>query len=183
MDALLVLLQELCQRSQPGIDLLFAAAGFLIEVDATAGAKTLTVVGTERCRVHVENERCSGQISQIYLVLVQHNNVLIFLVLLFLHQNAGVEHGLGIIELCCTPGADAAQRRICLKFTMQYTCPIHHTAVHNNRMDDRVHTAEVEIGQIHLKMEVLTGAGSMQDSVYVQTHSTPRNDTSSIIIN
>lgn len=183
MDALFVLLQQFCQRSQSGIDLLFAAAILFIEVHAAAGAKTLTVFAAECCRVHIENERCSGKIGQIYLVLVQHNDVFVVLVLFLFHQYTGVVHSLGIIEFSCTTGADAAQRRLCLKFTMQYTCPIHHTAVHNNRMDHRVHTAEVQIGKIQFKMEVLAGAGGMQNSVYVQTHSTPRNDTSDIIIN
>ena len=77
MDALVVL-QQFCQRGQPGIDLLFAAAGLLIEVDAAAGAKPLTVFAAECCRVHIENERRSGQFRQIHLVLVQYNDIFVF---------------------------------------------------------------------------------------------------------
>ena len=183
MDALFVLLQQFCQRSQSGIDLLFAAAILFVEVHTAAGAKTLTVFGTKGLRVHIENERNSGQFCQIYFVVFQHNNVFVFLVLFFLGQNAREGHSLGIFEFLCAPGTDTVKRRLCLKFTMQYTCLMMHLAVHNNRMNDRVHTAKFQIGQIQLEVEVRLGTGGMQNSVYVQTHSTPRNDTSDIILN
>ena len=85
------------------------------------------------------------------------------------------------VELLRAAVADAVERGGDLKLTEQHARLVPQLAVHNNRSRHRAGTAELQIGQVHLKVDILPGAGGMQQLVYVQTHSTPRNDTSSII--
>ena len=115
--------------------------------------------------------------------MVQQNNVVILLILLLLRQNAGEGRSFGRVELLHAPVAYAAKRCTGLKLTQQHTRLVIHPAVHSNRVNHGSLPTELQVGQVHLKMEILAGAGGMQNPVHIQNRSTPRNDTSSIILN
>ena len=79
------------------------------------------------------------------------------------------------------PAAPAAKRCGCLKLQQQHTSLVPDLAVHNNRVYNRLFSAEFQVLKVHLKVEILTGIRGMQYSVYIQTHGTPHNDTNCII--
>ena len=68
-----------------------------------------------------------------------------------------------------------------LQLAQQNPGLIPNTAFHSDRTDNGRSAAEIQLRQIHLKPDLLTGVGGMQQSVYIQSHSTPLNDTNSII--
>ena len=89
--------------------------------------------------------------------------------------------GLGQVKGIQAPAAPAAERCGRLKLQKQHTGLVPDPAVHNNRLRNRLFSAEFQVVKIHFKVEILAGIRSMQNSVYVQTHGTPHNDTNCII--
>ncbi len=73
------------------------------------------------------------------------------------------------------------ERRTRFERTQQDAGLVPDPAFHSDRLGHGVAAAEFQIAQVHLKREILRRIRRMQQLVYIQKHSTPRNDTDSII--
>ena len=158
----LVRFQKLGERRQAGIDLLFAAAGLIIEINAAARAKTLAVLVAQELGVHFKDKRGSGEVTQVHFVLFQDHDVLVFVKLFFLRENTGIGNSFLLFKVFETPVTDTVERRMRRQVTQKNTRFILHTAFHIDRLSNRGDTAEFQIGLIQRKLEFLRGIRGVQ---------------------
>ena len=164
---MLFVLQQLGQLSEPGVHFLFAAALLKIEIYAAAGTKPLTVGSAEKFRVHVENERCSGEVTQIHFIVFQQYDILVFVKLSFLCENTRVVNRFFLGEFRTAAVTDAVERRMRRQIAQQHASLVLYTAFHIDRLGDRSVPAENQIPEIQRKAELLSAFGGMQQLVDV----------------
>ena len=72
MSSLFLFIQKLLKHSKSWIDFFPATAGSEIQISSAFGAKTFAVLGAEKLRFHVENEKGGERFRKIELVPVEN---------------------------------------------------------------------------------------------------------------
>lgn len=160
-----LLLKKLLQSSKSGIELLLAIAGTLVQVFATAVAKTLAVLLAQQLGIQIQDKNRPYNVIQIGAVSLQREYPLVFVFFVGHFRNQNHIDGKTNLPIEGTGAAitDAVNTGGNLPRHHKHACGVAHGAGSQNRLGHRMTDAVTKITQIHAGGKGNAGAGTVHD--------------------
>jgi hypothetical protein len=160
-----LLLKKLLQSSKSGIELLLAIAGTVIQVLATAVAKSLAVLLAQQLGIQIQDENCPYNVIQIGAVSLQREYPLVFV--LFVAQLCYQDHIDGEVDLPVEVIGAAVAGAVDGGFNgtghHQNARGVANLAGSQNRLRDRVADTVTKITQVNAGRKRNRCAGTVDD--------------------